>query len=168
MVVLEHTPSLPCPHTFSPSSSLHFLGARTYCIINEQDQLNATGSCTIDKNSKKIFSASENKTWLYRIVLLHMFQKVAEDFRITCICTEQWKILEKSCSVVDSTALNCLIVKTLCFELPVKLFVMPRNFYLSTFKGRNCWVRKFFDKLMLTFWHLLHVHVTSFTVSQAI
>ena len=21
-----------------------------------------------------------------------------------------------------------------------------RNFYLSTFKGRNCWVKKFFDK----------------------
>ena len=23
----------------------------------------------------------------------------------------------------------------------------PRNFYLSTFKGRNCWVKKFFDKI---------------------
>ena len=24
---------------------------------------------------------------------------------------------------------------------------MPRNFYLSTFKGRDCWVKKFFDKI---------------------
>ena len=29
----------------------------------------------------------------------------------------------------------------------MKLFVTPRNFYLSTFKGRDCWVKKFFDKI---------------------
>ena len=39
--------------------------------------------------------------------------------------------------------MNCLIVKTLC-EVVCDA---EKNFNLSTFKGRDCWVKKFFDKI---------------------
>ena len=32
----------------------------------------------------------------------------------------------------------------------MKLFVTPRNFYLSTFKGRDHWVKSFLTNLMPT------------------
>ena len=52
---LLHVSNAPC---MSPTCPLK--GARTYCIINEQDQP-AIGSGTIDKNLKN-FCASENGT----------------------------------------------------------------------------------------------------------
>ena len=60
-------------------------GARTYCIIDEGTSRlpkNAIGSCTnIDKNSKKNFSVRlRTGLRLYQTVILHVFQKVAEDF----------------------------------------------------------------------------------------
>ena len=67
---------------------------------------------------------------------------------------EQWKILQKSCPVVDSTALSCLIVKTIC-----EVVHDAENFYLSIFKGRDCWVKKFFWQIYVnilmptTFFH---------------
>ena len=61
----------------------HPSGARTYCIINKWDQKlpkNATESCTIDKNLKNFFVRPRMGLWLYWTILLHVFQKVAEDF----------------------------------------------------------------------------------------
>ena len=53
------------------------------------------------------------------------------------------KILEKGCPVVGSTVLSCLIIKTLC-----EVVHDAEKLHLLTFKGRDCWVKKFFDKLM--------------------
>ena len=96
--------------------------------------------CGWDKNSINFFSASGNGT------------PTVSDCSTTCVTkssrgffelsVQNVKMLEKSCSVVDSTVLSCLIVKT-----SVKLLVTLRNFYMLTFKGMDCWVKNFFDKI---------------------
>ena len=37
--------------------------------------------------------------------------------------------------------------ESMLLNRPVKLFVMPRNFYQSNFKGNGCWVKKFLWKI---------------------
>ena len=55
-------------------------GARPYCIINEQNQPVAkeyNRKLYYRQKLEKLFCVSENG---YRTILLHVFQKVAEDF----------------------------------------------------------------------------------------
>ena len=74
---------------------------------------NAIGSCTIDKNSKKLFCASENGTLTVSDRSTSHVPKSSRGFLELTIWNGE-KILEKSCPVVDTTALSCLIIKTLC------------------------------------------------------
>ena len=52
------------------------------------------------------------------------------------------KVLEKSCPVIDSTALSCLLIKTLC-----EIVHDAEKLYLLTFKTRDGWVKKFLGQI---------------------
>ena len=60
-----------------------FKGARTYCIINEQDQP-AANECNrklyYRQKLEKLFVHPRMGLGLYWTILLHVFQKVTEDF----------------------------------------------------------------------------------------
>ena len=96
---------------------------------------NAKESCTKDKNSKN-FCASENGT------------STASDCSTTRVPKGSRGFLELSVRngrKYYKRAAQLLIAPlwvALSLKASVKLFVTPRNFYLSNFKGMDCWIKK--------------------------
>ena len=83
--MLLHDLFQPDKHMDKPYDKLveKLKGAQTYCIINERDQP-AAKECNrklyYRQNSKNFCVRPRMGLWLYWTILIHMFQKVAEDF----------------------------------------------------------------------------------------